>query len=98
MSKTMDDDPILFRLLWLVFPLCSLAGLAAILKNGNEATFRDLVGAALWSGICGLATAMIMVHNLGSDNLFLIYGISISSGLGGASAIDFINEARKKLT
>ena len=41
---------------------------------------------------------MIMVHNLGSDNLFLIYGISISSGLGGASAIDFINEARKKLT
>jgi len=95
--KHMENDPILWRMLWLVFPLSSLAGIAAVLKSGEAVVVRDCVGAALWSGICGLATAMILFHNLGAGNLFLIYGVSISSGLGGASAIDFANELRKKL-
>lgn len=76
-------------LLYVLFPVTSLAGLANLLRSGQPLTKRAICSVMLNSGLFGISVAAIMLHKFGSESLMLIVAVSILSGLGGNAAIDF---------
>ena len=76
-------------LLLALFPTCSFAGLAALLRSKQPITKRALWSAVLNSGLFGVVVGAIMIHHFGTDALLLTFGIAVLSGLGGNTALDF---------
>ncbi len=94
----MRDDGVDKNTLWMllaIFPTCSFAGLAALLRTEQPITRRAIVAAALNSGLFGVAVAAAMIHRFGSEGIYLILSVSVLSGLGGNAAIDFAVEGIK---
>lgn len=84
----MDErDPI--TLFSIAFGLSSVAGLAALLRNGRALTWRLILSAALNSGLFGIGVAMIWYNYYGgAQHPWFMLGVSLLAGLGGASLID----------
>lgn len=76
-------------LLAALFPVCSLSGLAAVLRTGKSPTKLEMASALLNSGLFGVAVAAIMLDHLQWESWRLIFGISILAGLGGNSLLVF---------
>lgn len=84
---TMQDPK--WLLLLAIFPACSFAGLAALLRSKQKLSKRNILSAVLNSGLFGVVVAAVMLHQYGLDSLYLTIGVSILSGLGGNTALDF---------
>lgn len=69
-------------LLVTLYPICSLAGLAALLRQGRTPNKLEVCSAVLNSGLFGIASAAIMLHYYGIAQWQLVFGMSILSGLG----------------
>ena len=77
------------------FTLASFAGLAALLRSGNQITLKTVISACLNSGILSIGIAMLWYTQF-SDNVYFLVGICTLAGLGGMTAVDFILTALKK--
>ncbi len=88
-AKRMDTRWILLATLW---PICSFAGLAALLRSEQPLTKRAVASAILNSGFFGVVVGAVMIHRFGSEALLLTFGIAVLSGLGGNTAVDFALE------
>lgn len=66
----------------------ALAGYAALLRcrKNEPISNRDIAGACLNSGLMAFAICMMMFHYY-PDAIFLNIGLSVSSGLGGNTAL-----------
>jgi len=86
-----EKDPL--TLFSMAFGLSSVAGLAAILRNGKVITLRLLISATLNSGLFGLGVAMVWYNFYGGAQYpWFMLGVSLLAGLGGASLMDFVYE------
>ncbi len=94
----MREDGVDKNTLWTllaILPVCSFAGLAALLRTEQPITRRAVLAASLNSGLFGLAVAAAMVHRFGAESIYLILSVSVLSGLGGNAALDFAIEGVK---
>lgn len=94
----MKDTHVENKIFWLllaIFPTCSFAGLAALLRSDQEITKRALLSAIMNSGFFGVCVAALMLHRFGTESIYLTISVSVLSGLGGNAAIDFLVEAVK---
>lgn len=83
-----ERDPV--TLFSIAFGLSSVAGLASILRNGKQITWRMCVSATLNSGLFGMGVAMLWYHFYGGSAYpWFMLGVSLLAGLGGASLVDF---------
>ena len=81
-----------------VFVVASLGGLAALLRSGQQLTPRQIFSALLNSGLLGIIIAMSLWKRYGAEDPFLLFGVSILAGFGGATTIDLITQyVRRKL-
>ena len=78
----------------LAFFGASFAGLATQLRNGKTLTFRSILAATMNSGIIGMVIFLIGYQE-SIDNLPLLVGTSILSGIGGSTMLDFIIGIKK---
>jgi hypothetical protein len=79
-----------------IFVFASVGGLAALLREGADITWRETFSALLNSGMMGCIVAMILWNRFQGDDLFLLIGISALSGFGGSTIVDFAIKALKK--
>jgi uncharacterized membrane protein YeaQ/YmgE (transglycosylase-associated protein family) len=77
-------------LLAVLFPICSLAGLAAALRSGRPPSRIEMVSAILNSGLFGVAIAAILLNQFGWQTWRLVFGLSVLSGLGGNVLLVFV--------
>lgn len=94
--KTLKDNNIVWYIAIAIIPIASLAGLAASMRAGHPLTKIEIVSAMLNSGLFGFVVFCLGAHYWGTDSLFLLVGVSVLSGLGGNSAIDFARSAFRK--
>lgn len=81
-----------------VFVVASLGGLAALLRSGQDITLRQIFSALLNSGFVGLIIALVLWSRYGGKDPYLLLGVSILAGFGGATTIDMIFQyVRRKL-
>lgn len=73
-----------------VFIVASLGGLAALLRSGQDITRRQVASALLNSGLVGVIIALILWGRYGAEDPFLLFGVSILAGFGGATTIDLL--------
>lgn len=82
----------------MVFIGASFAGLASYLREGGALTVRMVLSAVLNSGILGLIVFLVGYSRLSND-LPLLVGISLLSGVGSASLMTFaIQLLRRRLS
>ena len=105
MQITMDSERYSMKLSpdqWLLvalFPICSLAGLAALLRENKPPTKLEVASAVLNSGLFGCAVAALLIHYFGGVYWALILGVSVLAGLGGNVLIVFsLATARRRLS
>jgi hypothetical protein len=84
-----------------VFMGSSLGGLARMLLAEEELPLRKVVGCMLLSGVAGVIVALLLWDYL-AENRALLAGVSLLSGVGGSTTIDFLfvlirNKAQKLL-
>ncbi len=79
----------------LAFFGASLAGLAAHLRSGKELGWRAVTAAVLNSGLVGLIIFLIGFRVFHDDLAYLI-GMSLLSGIGGATLLDFALQLVKR--
>lgn len=91
--RTAGDDPWVISLL--TFFGASFAGLATTLRSGTALTAREVIAAMLNSGFIGSIIAL-MGYKMFSDNLPSLIGMSLLSGIGGATMLDFMLTLIKK--
>lgn len=72
-----------------IFPICSLAGLAALLRRGDKPTRLEVASSLLNSGLFGVAVASYLLHQYTIQSWQLILCGSILSGLGGNVLLTF---------
>lgn len=84
-----------YYVLLALFPACSLAGLAALLRSRQRLTYRTVASAMLNSGILGVGAGCLHVHYYGQQSLLMTVGLSILGGLGGNAMLDFAIETLK---
>lgn len=70
-----------------VFLVCSVGGIAALIKGKQAITWRMILSAALNSGLFGLGIALMIYDRLPVN---LVLGVSVISGIGGASLTDAV--------
>ena len=81
-----------------VFLVASIGGLAALLRGGQEISWRQVWSALLNSGLVGLVIGSVMWSRFGGADPFLIFGVAALAGLGGATTLDLMLQfARRKL-
>lgn len=73
-----------------VFLVASLGGLAALLRSGQDITRRQVASALLNSGLVGVIIALTLWSRYGANDPFLLFGVSILAGFGGATTIDLL--------
>lgn len=80
------------------FACASFAGLAQLLRRNVEVTPRQVVAAMLHSAFWGAAVALLLYDMLEprGEHHFAILAVSILSGIGGATATDFVLSAIKR--
>ena len=94
-SSRLTPELIIVLALW---PACSLAGLAALLRSGVEPTKRQIISAMLNSGLFGLICGLWLVSDMGVESWPKIAAISIAAGLGGNSLLVYcIEEIKHRL-
>lgn len=64
-----------------IFPVCSVAGLAALLRSDRSITKRAVWSAVLNSGLIGVVVAALLIHQYEMSPM--VIGASILAGLGG---------------
>lgn len=79
---------------WVVLALvggagASMLGLSMLLRSGHELTRRTVVGALLHSAVWGVVV-FLMTYSTLKDDLPMLLGLSIMSGLGSASLLDLV--------
>lgn len=85
--KTEGIDPL--WLLLILGPIGSLAGVAALLRSGQKLDKRAFFSAVLNSALFAIVVAVGIYHYFGTDKIWLVIGLSILSGLGGVTLLDF---------
>lgn len=73
-----------------VFLVCSVGGIASLIKGKQKITWRMIFSAALNSGLFGLGIALMIYDRLPMN---LVLGVSVISGIGGASLTDAVFQA-----
>lgn len=82
-------------LVLIIYCVCSLAGLAHLLHDGERLPPTKVAGAIMMSGFAGVVVFLILFERLeGSPHL--LAGISVLAGIGGASTLDFLLELAKR--
>lgn len=79
----------------LAFLGASLAGLAAHLRSGKDLGWRAVIAALLNSGLVGLIIFLIG-YRMFNDNIPYLIGMSLLSGIGGATLLDFALQLVKR--
>lgn len=88
--RAMGDDVAWWALLALVGGSgASLLGLSMLLRSGHELTRRAVMGALLHSAVWGVVVFLVSYSTLKQD-LPMLLGLSIMSGLGSASLLDLV--------
>ena len=79
------------------FCVAALSGLATILRSPKRLTRKDLFSATLNAGMLGLGICLTWYSKFstGEDDVYMLLGICLISGLAGVSVMDFIVEAVK---
>lgn len=85
--KSEGIDPL--WLLLILGPIGSLAGVAALLRSGQPLDKRAFFSAILNSALFAVVVAVGIYHYFGTDKIYLVIGLSILSGLGGVTMLDF---------
>lgn len=70
--------------------VCSLSGLAALLRSGQKITLRNILSALLCTAMLGVAIGLIWYQAYPGTNVTFLIGISALAGLGGGSVVDFV--------
>lgn len=78
------------------FGIASLAGIAHLLRSGQELTVRTVVAAGLYSGAMGTVIGLLWYNYFISSNIYFLIGVSGLAGLGGVSLIDVITQIISK--
>ena len=73
----------------------SLAGLASQLRSGKTLTGRSIAAAVLNSGLVGLII-FLLGYRVFQENLPYLIGMSLLSGIGGATLMDFALQVVKR--
>lgn len=88
--RAMGDDVAWWALLALVGGSgASLLGLSMLLRSRHELTHRAVLGALLHSAVWGVVVFLVSYSTLKQD-LPMLLGLSIMSGLGSASLLDLV--------
>lgn len=87
--RDVSHDPWLIAIL--AFLGASFAGLASQLRAGGDLNLRIVMAAMLNSGFIGMIIAL-MGYSTFKDNLPALFGLSLLSGIGGATILDFVFE------
>lgn len=82
-------------LILVIFAVSSVAGLAHLLWEGKPLPTSKVVGACILSGIAGTVVFLLLYDSL-TDRPHFLAGVSILSGIGGASTLQFLTEFLKK--
>lgn len=80
-------DPV--RLIGYTFAVSSLAGLAALLRSGQEITPRQLAAATLSAGLLGSGIMLVWWDWMGGRFPWFMMGVSLLAGLGGVNMLEF---------
>jgi len=84
-------------LLLVVGVTSSVAGLANLLWDGKKLAWQRILAATVLSGVAGSVVFLLGYEQL-SDFPNFLAGVSILSGIGGASTLDFLAAiVRKKI-
>ncbi len=92
MNRTPVVDKPDVDILWqclLTGGLGSIAGLGALLRNPGELDRRSFLAAIINSGLFSLAAACLIFWKFGTNQVPLAIAVSIMTGLGGHSLLDF---------
>jgi len=88
--NAMGDDVAWWALLALVGGAgASLLGLSMLLRSGHELKLRAVLGATLHSLMWGVVIFLVAYSTLKND-LPMLLGLSIMSGLGTATVVDLL--------
>lgn len=79
-----------------IFLFSSVGGLASLLREGETLTARQVLSAALNSGLAGMACALILWKRFHGEDLHLLLGISVLAGFGGTTLLDFLVQIAKE--
>lgn len=82
-----------YTVLLIIFPTCSFAGLAALLRSGKELTARAIASAMLNSGFFGVITCAFLMHRNQGDFSWFTLAISLLAGVGGNTTYEAILES-----
>lgn len=77
------------------FFVSALAGLAAVLRSTAQLTTLGVTSNVLNSGLMGLGISLLWYTKF-KDNVYLLIGICVLSGLGGVTTVEFIVAAIRK--
>lgn len=86
--KQEDIDPLL--LLILMGPIGSIAGVASLLRSGNELNKRAFATAFLNSGLIATASSATAFGYFGECEIWVSVAAGIVAGLGGGKLIDVV--------
>lgn len=79
------------------FMIAALGGLAGTLRSRRALSWRNVVSAALSTGLMGLTMALLWYNYFeGRRDIYFLLGICGLAGLGGVTAIDLFNRIAKK--
>lgn len=84
------------KIMGAIFVVCSLGGLASLLRSDKPITVRLVMSALLNSGLIGLVIALVWWNSYKDTNLYFLTGVSLLAGMGGATAIDFLYQFAAK--
>ena len=87
MDATTTTDPV--RLVSYTFAVSSLAGLAALLRSGQEITSRQLAAATLSAGLLGAGIMLVWWDWMDGRYPWFMMGVSLLAGLGGVNMLEF---------
>lgn len=88
MDATTSTDPV--RLVSYTFAASSLAGLAALLRSGQEITPRQLAAATLSAGLLGAGIMLVWWDWMDGRYPWFMLGVSLLAGLGGVNMLEFV--------
>jgi F0F1-type ATP synthase assembly protein I len=86
-DATTTTDPV--RLVSYTFAASSLAGLAALLRSGQEITPRQLAAATLSAGLLGAGIMLVWWDWMDGRYPWFMMGVSLLAGLGGVNMLEF---------